>query len=99
MKCKENSNNWGQALKEVQIILRDYTSAAKPDFGGYQNAVISNVGFPQQVSGNNGVTTFRWDKNHSGTGIDLKENNTVVFLKESAYMFRTIIGDQVMGKI
>ena len=80
----------------MQIILRDFTAAAKPDSGVYQNPIIAQVGFPQAGSGNNGVTSFRWDKNHSGTGIDLKENNTVVFLKESAYMFRTIIGDQVI---
>lgn len=30
-----------------------------------------------------------------GAGIELSEGNTKVFLRESAYMFRTVLGDQV----
>lgn len=42
-----------------------------------------------------GVTSFRWDTQNIGTGIDVSEDNARAFLKEGPYMFRTVIGDQV----
>jgi len=42
-----------------------------------------------------GVTTFKWDKNNMGTGIEISNNGYSCFLKEGPYMFRTVIGDQV----
>ena len=42
-----------------------------------------------------GVCNFKWDRNAMGSSIELSNNDMNVFLKESAYMFRTIIGDFV----
>lgn len=39
---------------------------------------------------------FRWDPTKTGTGIAFQDDNTKVFLKESAYMFRTVIADTVI---
>jgi len=41
------------------------------------------------------ITNFKWDRMSIGTNIEVTENDTKIFLKESAYMFRTAIGDQV----
>ncbi|CAD8117497.1 unnamed protein product [Paramecium sonneborni] len=37
---------------------------------------------------------FKWDKNKCGSGITLTSGDTCVFLKESSYIFRTVLGDQ-----
>lgn len=42
---------------------------------------------------------FRWDLGCMGAGIELSEGNSKVFLRESAYMFRTVLGDQVKKSI
>lgn len=36
---------------------------------------------------------WRWSTAMKGTGIELTNNNLDVWLKESAYMFRSILGD------
>ena len=41
------------------------------------------------------ITNFKWDKVDIGANIELFENDMKILLKESAYMFRTAIGDQV----
>ena len=43
-----------------------------------------------------GVTSFKWDTQNIGTGIDISEDNARAFLKEGPYMFRTVLGDQVI---
>lgn len=45
-----------------------------------------------------GLTSFKWDTQVIGIGIQVTEDNTRVFLKEGPYMFRTAIGDQVSTK-
>jgi E3 ubiquitin-protein ligase NRDP1 len=37
--------------------------------------------------------TLCWDPSLQGTGLVLSESNTHVFLKEQAYVFRTIVGN------
>jgi len=39
--------------------------------------------------------TFRWSPKFKGTGIELSNDNLYVWLKETAYMFRTLLGDTV----
>ncbi|CAD8085107.1 unnamed protein product [Paramecium primaurelia] len=41
-----------------------------------------------------GGLNFKWDKNKCGSGILLTSGDTCVFLKESSYIFRTVLGDQ-----
>ncbi|CAD8184549.1 unnamed protein product [Paramecium octaurelia] len=48
----------------------------------------------QPVINVDGSPNFRWDKNKCGTGIQLSNGDTSVFLKESSYIFRTVLGDQ-----
>ncbi len=43
-----------------------------------------------------GVTSFKWDKNKCGNGIEISNNGLSCFLKEGPYMFRTVIGDVVI---
>ena len=40
-----------------------------------------------------GNQTFRWSTKCKGTGIELSNDNLFVWLKETAYMFRTLLGD------
>jgi hypothetical protein len=42
--------------------------------------------------------TFYWDAARGGQGITVTDNKTRVFLKESAYMFRSIISDTVKNR-
>lgn len=42
-----------------------------------------------------GFTQFKWDPNLIGHGIELSEGNMKVYLREQAYMFRTVISDRV----
>lgn len=42
-----------------------------------------------------GVTNFKWDNFAKGSGIQLSENDTRVFLQEDLYVFKTVFGDQV----
>ena len=85
-KIRITNGNWTKALVEINQFLKNY------DIGkGVNN--YSNI-----ASNNNGeisVTPYRWDKLAMGTGIELSKNCMNVFLKESAYMFRSILGDQV----
>lgn len=46
-----------------------------------------------------GGLNFKWDKNKCGSGILLTSGDTCVFLKESSYIFRTVLGDQVIIKL
>jgi len=40
------------------------------------------------------VFNFRWDVNKAGSGIQVSDQGKAVFLKESQYLFRTIIGNK-----
>ena len=39
----------------------------------------------------NGVGELKWDSNKCGTGISFENNKALVFLKEQAYVFRSVI--------
>jgi len=39
------------------------------------------------------VVPFKWDTTTIGSGIEVTNNKGSVFLKESPYVFRTVIGD------
>ena len=41
------------------------------------------------------VEPFKWDKNFMGAGIEVSLNGQALFLRESAYMFRSIVADKV----
>lgn len=44
-------------------------------------------------SGSSDVIAFKWDTTRQGQGIEVSSDKKAVFLKENAYMFRSIIGD------
>lgn len=48
---------------------------------------------PRQVNNQNGIYNFRWNVNKAGQGIQITNGGKNVFLKESQYLFRTILGD------
>ena len=55
-------------------------------------------GLSPQVSNNtdnamNKLETLSWDNKKYGTGILFSENNTQVFLKEQAYVFRSVVAN------
>ena len=42
-----------------------------------------------------GGSGFKWDANKCGQGIDITNGGFGVFLKEQAYVFRTVLADSV----
>jgi hypothetical protein len=61
--------------------------------GEFINESSSNVALGRPNSSLNTKNTLCWDKNKCGTGIGFLDNDTHVFLKEQAYVFRTVIGN------
>ena len=107
MKIKQTNGNWGKALAEIKDFLKEY----QPNVGGYPkiNPIIQPGNYPVQNNSSmifllnrfifcllDGACNFKWDRNSMGSSIELSNNDMNVFLKESAYMFRTIIGDYVI---
>eukprot|EP01015_Nassula_variabilis_P002947 TRINITY_DN1178_c0_g1_i2.p1 TRINITY_DN1178_c0_g1~~TRINITY_DN1178_c0_g1_i2.p1 ORF type:complete len:376 (-),score=41.51 TRINITY_DN1178_c0_g1_i2:115-1242(-) len=88
---KNIKNVFGDGEKELQQIkdfMKQYMGQPIPAIGG--NLPSSNLA---RASISNGITEFKWDTNNIGTGIIVSQDKKHVFLKETLYMFRTVIGD------
>jgi hypothetical protein len=75
-------NDWPTIYKEVNAFFKPFMIEA----GG------------TMAMSDGGISTggWKWDKNFMGTGIEISNNGTSVFLKEGPYMFRTVFGDIVL---
>ncbi|CAD8118086.1 unnamed protein product [Paramecium sonneborni] len=80
--------------KQFDIIKRyvpklTSTNSQPSSFQIMPSQSIQNI---QPISNGDGVF-FKWDKNKCGQGIQLTNGDVCVFLKESSYIFRTVLGD------
>eukprot|EP01016_Furgasonia_blochmanni_P019859 TRINITY_DN2212_c0_g1_i2.p1 TRINITY_DN2212_c0_g1~~TRINITY_DN2212_c0_g1_i2.p1 ORF type:complete len:426 (+),score=62.76 TRINITY_DN2212_c0_g1_i2:154-1431(+) len=84
-------NDWAAVLLEIKNFKNEILKNAPPVAVGNVPRPLMSV--PGSVAG---VTNFRWDAANIGTGIEVSANKQHIFLKESAYMFRTAISDTGM---
>jgi len=79
-KIKNANGNWKTIYEEIQNL-------------GKMTQAIN----PQPSIGSGGkVLSFRWDGARIGTGIEITNDKKTVFLKENAYMFRSVLSDTPM---
>ncbi|CAD8207499.1 unnamed protein product [Paramecium pentaurelia] len=84
-------NNAGSRKEQYEILKRYVTELQTQPFQQQIKQKLINQQLPI-ISGEGG-TVFKWDKNKCGQGIQLTMGDTQVFLKESSYIFRTVLGD------
>jgi len=88
-KIKESNSNWAQILNEIKQF--------QPIIASKQHIIPNPLSPSNDSSSSNGtgagVTNFRWDTEKMGTGMEVSFDKKNVFLKENAYVFRSIIGD------
>lgn len=41
---------------------------------------------------------FKWDSKYCGANIKLTEDDTRAYLEEASYIFKTVVGTQVLGR-
>lgn len=82
-KVKSADGNWKQVYEEIANLSK------------IPKTIAPQGGNVSQGAGNRPVS-FRWDANKIGTGIEVSNDKKTVFLKENAYMFRSVIGDTPM---
>ena len=107
-KIKKANGDWNLVYKEVKQHLKEFNQI---DFSSeennsktmkYSDPFLTSTGNQSlkkspffDFNFKDGMTSFKWDTQNIGIGIQITENNTKAFLKEGPYMFRTVIGDQV----
>jgi len=96
-KIKEANNNWSVILSEIKQFSQSKRAIEQPQplvSNGFSvnSFNLTGSGGYGGSGGSGGITHFAWDTNKMGTGIEVIDTKSV-FLKENAYVFRTIISD------
>jgi E3 ubiquitin-protein ligase NRDP1 len=93
-KIKESKNNYDQMLVEIKQCLST-SAAASPRSNNGGGSFFGTMNNSNLLCNANalGVTQFKWDTAKCGTGIEIGPDGQAVFLKESAYVFRTVISN------
>lgn len=104
---KAANGDWSIIHKELQGFLATYGGAQgvpKPLVHSNSNSnepikmapggMVELIIWSNIIIGDRPVA-FKWDRNRCGTGIQLTESDTLAFLKENPYIFKTVIGDYV----
>jgi len=93
-KIKTSNGDWKKVYDDIcQLKNNPYKSILSKPISNL------NVSSPNlNVSSNlntydSGAINFKWDTTRQGLGIEVSNDKKSVFLKENAYMFRSIIGD------
>jgi len=77
LKIKQSNNNYPAMLKEIKKFLKQYNYIQDKS---------------NQVD-KSGIVVWKWDTVNIGQGVEVSPDRKSVYLKEAAYMFRTVIGD------
>lgn len=92
-KLKNANNDWKLIYNELKEFLSPYSQALSPKVNQSSNSSqMSSSLFTPSLS--NGPVSLTWDSNVCGTGITLTKNNTHAYLKESSYLFRSVLTEQ-----
>jgi len=74
-------------LKEIKDFLEKYMNIVGSIINPIPNSNFKSM--PQQ----NSSLVLKWSNKNKGTGIEVTNGGANVWLKESAYMFRTVISE------
>ena len=77
-------------VKQMYDLMSKFQPSAVVNVGGGGGG---NIGGGNVVGGGGGSQGLKWDKPHCGQGVAFESQNSVVILKEPAYVFRTAVAN------
>jgi len=87
-KVKASNNDWKALLTHIKALHKEYTG----NVGG-KMPVGGGGSISQPISVGSNSVNWKWDGKCCGKGITISGDGSSVYLKENAYMFRSVIGD------
>lgn len=84
-------------IKDPGLVPKEYFVPAKSSIGStyIEKPLSTTVG-----GSSNGIVNIRWDPECCAQNITLSDNNTLCFLTETGYCFRSVVGTTgIMGGI
>jgi len=104
---KSSNGNFSKVFEEIRRMMKDGIMIENPNKGMNTSLVSNNsiiinnntIGNSTIIKpiGSSGSSVFKWDGARKGSGIEISSDGKSVFLKENAYMFRSIISDTPMN--